>query len=174
MALKEENLEPYETPSAPKPPAEPEVVEVKASAPLMNLRVGVNVAFKDLVGRNDLNGKHGLVIEYLEEKARWKVEVDETAEVIAVKRANLTICGSKRVYEEQRAPPPPPEDIPKILEKSKEQLLREWTIEQARMAKQRADEIKADEDFEMANTDRQNQTEKQAAKRKRQHDFSKL
>ena len=29
MALKEENLEPYETPSAPKPPAEPEVVEVR-------------------------------------------------------------------------------------------------------------------------------------------------
>ena len=45
--------------------------------------------FEGLVGRKDLNGKFGKVVEYLEERLRYNVRCVDSNEIVAVKKTNL-------------------------------------------------------------------------------------
>jgi len=156
-------------PAVPKPAPEP-VVKAQ-SAPVMNLAVGNTVCLHGLKAKPELNGKRGLVVEYIEAKGRWKVEMDDNAEIVAVKRDNLTVVGGKRVVlEEPEADPSPPAK----KQKTEDEIYQNWMAEKNRLAKARVEEMAADEAFEATNKDRLNQTEKMAAKKKAEKDFSKL
>lgn len=157
---------------APTPVAKPVPEEVTKSAPVMNLAVGNTVTLNGLKARPQLNGKRGLVVEYIEARGRWKVEMDDNAEIVAVKRENLTVVGTKRVVLDEPATAPP-EPVAK-KQKTEEEIYQEWKADKERLAKARADEQAEDEAFVERNKDRIHQTEKMANKKKAEKDFSKL
>jgi len=50
---------------------------------------GSTVEFQWMNARNDLNGKKGTVIVYIEDRQRYNVKIDATGEVVAVKPGNI-------------------------------------------------------------------------------------
>jgi len=51
--------------------------------------IGSDVNLRDLKGRADLNGKRGRIQDWMEDRGRFNVQVEENGEVIAVKPSNL-------------------------------------------------------------------------------------
>merc|ERR1712166_1177830 len=70
------------------------------SAAAREVQVGSEVQLDGLKARPDLNGKKGIVIEHVVEKGRWRIEMEDSAEEVSIKTANLTVTGFKSTMSE--------------------------------------------------------------------------
>lgn len=65
---------------------------------------GTRVSIINLQSRADLNGKSGRVVMYVEEKGRYKVQIDEDGSSIAVKPDNIAILPKNPTFEGTQKP----------------------------------------------------------------------